>query len=74
MGDALSCCVKSSNEDICILMIKRIKSSKKKKNKKQWKRQVCGGVESHFFDSSFISADSTLVFRCVRLRSVAVKN
>lgn len=70
MGDALSCCVKSSNEDICILMIKRIKSSKNN----GWKRQVRGGVESHFFDSSFISADSTLVFRCVRLSSVTVKN
>lgn len=62
--------VGNSKKDTNILMFKTIKSSKNK----GWKRQVHGNVVSCFFDSSSVSADSTLVFRCVRLSSVAGKN
>jgi len=54
--------VRSSIEDMNILMIKRIKNSKNY----GWKRQVHGGVVPCFFDSSSVSTDSVLVFRSLR--------
>lgn len=69
MGDAV-CSVSNSNEDINILMIKRTKSSKNNR----WKKEVHGVVVSCLVDSSSVSADSTFFFSSVRLSSVAVKN
>ena len=69
MDDAV-CSVINSNEDINILIIKRMKSSKNNR----WKKEVHGVVVSCLVDSSSVSADSTLVFSSVRLSSVAVKN
>lgn len=73
MADVVFCSMNNENINILIILILillRIKSSRND----GWKKHVHGGVMSYFFDSSSVSADSTLVFRCVRLSSVAIKN
>lgn len=55
---------------ILILMIKRMKSSKNER----WKKEVHEVVVSCLVDSSSVSADSTLVFSSVRLSSVTIRN